>query len=123
MLNITINAVFLDDQSMPEDDIYLWAYHIKIINKYEGEIVIKKRVFEVVDCLGQRQVIEGIGVANTEPTIKSKETFEYASGVLLNQPSGFFHGYYVVKHKDGAQTIENIPSFSLDSKYAQMPTA
>ena len=117
MLNITINAVFLDEQSVPEDNIYLWAYHIKIVNEYAQDVVIKTRVFEVVDLIGQRQVIEGIGIANSEPKILTNGVFEYASGVLLSQPSGFFSGYYVVEHQDESLTNEAIPSFSLDSRY------
>ncbi len=116
-LHIAVSAVFLDEQSLPEDNIYLWAYYIKIINGYDEPVVIKKRVFEVIDVVGQHQLIEGIGIANNEPTVLSKETFEYASGVLLNQPSGFFFGYYEVLHKNGSFTREVVPSFSLDSKY------
>ena len=99
MLNITVNAVFLDEQSIPEDDIYLWAYHIQIVNKYDMPVIIKKRVFEVIDILGQRNVIEGAGVANKECSIASNELFEYVSGVLLNQPSGFFSGFFIVQNQ------------------------
>lgn len=117
MLKINVNAVFLDEQSLPEDNIYLWAYHIKIFNECDQAIVIKKRIFEVVDVVGQRQIIEGIGVANNEPKILPGDMFEYASGVLLNQPSGFFTGYYEVQKDDGEIARAEIPSFSLDSKY------
>lgn len=119
MLAIDINAVFLDDQSLPEDSIYLWAYHIKIINNYKKPVVIKKRVFEVIDCMGQKQVINGVGVANTEPALQPGELFEYASGLLLNQPSGFFSGHYIIE-KDGKQMKSELPSFSIDSKYGSV---
>ncbi|MFA6089535.1 MAG: ApaG domain [Candidatus Woesearchaeota archaeon] len=117
MLHVDINAVFLEDQSIVEENIYLWAYHIKIKNKYDQSLVIKKRFFEVVDIYGQRQSIEGIGVANQEPCLKPGEIFEYASGVLLNAPSGFFAGCYIVELSDGSLVEEVIPNFSLDSKY------
>lgn len=116
-LNVHINAVFLDEQSIPEDAIYLWAYHIKIFNGYSEAVTIKKRMFEVVDTIGQKQTIDGIGISNREPVIQSGEIFEYASGVLLAQPSGFFSGYYLIEKADGSEEKEYIPPFSLDSKY------
>lgn len=117
LLDIAINAVFLEEQSIVEENIFLWAYHIRIINMCDQALTIKKRVFEVVDCIGQRQTIEGVGVLDDQPVVLSSEMFEYASGVLLSQPSGFFSGYYVVELENNSICQALIPSFSLDSKY------
>lgn len=117
MLDISINAVFLDDQSIPEESIFLWAYHIKIVNKYRVQVVIKKRKFVVVDSISQTQVIEGVGVANVEPIILAGDTFEYASGVLLTTPSGFFSGEYTIELENKETVVQQLPSFSLDSFY------
>lgn len=117
MLDIKINSVFLEDQSLPEESIYLWAYHITIINNYQEKIKIKRRIFEVIDSVGQKQIIEGVGVTGDQPEIEVGGKFEYASGVLLSHPSGFFSGRYVLELEDGSIVEEEIPSFSLDSRY------
>jgi|GEM_PF-3026902 len=117
MLEISINPVFLDEQSIPEESIFLWAYHIKITNKFGQPIVIKRRNFEAFDAFGQKQVIESNQMVNLEPRIEVDGFFEYASGVLLTAPSGFFSGEYEVLLEDGSSVVQKIPSFSLDSHY------
>ena len=121
MLNIALNAVFLDEQSLPEDNIYLWAYHMKITNQYDQAIVLKKRYFEVVDSKAQIHVVEGIGLWDSEVSIKQNEVIEYVSGILLNHPSGVFAGFFVIEDSQGRLFQEVIPSFSLDSKYEICP--
>lgn len=123
MLSITVSAVFLDEQSIPEENIYIWAYHIKIVNNYDHTVIIKKRFFEVVDLLGQRHVVEeGLGMVNKESSITADHTFEYVSGVVLDQPSGFFNGFFVVEETPGVLIQADVPSFSLDSKYNKSTT-
>ena len=31
-IRVTVKPVYLDDQSAPEDNHYVWAYHVKIEN-------------------------------------------------------------------------------------------
>lgn len=117
ILEINVKSMFLDEQSIPEENIYLWAYYIKIKNIYTNSIKIKRRICSVVDSIGQKKVIEGIGILGEQPIIKPGKNFEYASGVLLNQPSGFFEGKYYVECEENKIFEVTIPSFSLDSPY------
>lgn len=114
---ITITAIFLEEQSLPQENIYIWAYCVKISNKMAYAITIKRRVIEVFDVVGQRQKIEGLGFGSAEEAIEPKKSFEYVGGILISQPAGMLLGKYIACNEDDEEFEIVIPSVSLDSKY------
>jgi ApaG protein len=117
MIKVTVNCVFLEEQSMPEEFIFVWAYHLKIVNKEKEEILINYREFEIIDSKSQVEVIKGIGVFDSIIHINDGGVFEYVGGVMLSSPSGVFTGKLMAQKKSNEVFEVAIPSFSLDSPY------
>lgn len=116
-VKITVLPVYLDAQSEPEENHYLWAYHVRIENLGVETIQLKNRYWLITDAYGRRQEINGKGVVGENPIILPGESFEYTSGTPLTTPSGIMEGHYEMEKMDGENFVVEIPVFSLDSPY------
>jgi len=116
-VKITVFPIYLDSQSSPEDNHYLWAYHIRIENLGTETIQLRTRHWIITDAYGRRQEIKGAGVVGETPTIKPGESFEYTSGTPLSTPSGIMMGHYEMEKLNGETFLVDIPAFSLDSPH------
>lgn len=117
--NVTVSVfpIYLDSQSTPEENHYLWAYHVSIKNNGENPIQLRMRHWEIIDGFGRTQIVDGGGVVGEQPIILPGETYEYTSGTPLATPSGVMVGEYQMEKPDGERFIVSIPAFSLDSPY------
>jgi ApaG protein len=116
-VRVTVLPVFLESQSTPEDNHYLWAYHIRIENLTTHEIQLKTRYWQITDSFGRVQEIRGGGVVGEQPIIKPGEVYEYTSGTPLSTPSGIMVGHYQMETIEGKSFSVDIPAFSLDSPH------
>ncbi|MBT4880459.1 MAG: Co2+/Mg2+ efflux protein ApaG [Alphaproteobacteria bacterium] len=116
-IRVSVKPVFLDTESVPIHNHFLWAYHIRIENLSEDTIKLCTRQWRITDAHGADQHIQGDGVIGQHPTLKPGETFEYASSAPLNTPSGIMGGEYGMVNQNGEMFNVKIPSFSLDSPY------
>ena len=116
-INITVNPYFLEDQSEPEDQHYVWAYQVTIDNQSKIRVQLKNRYWKIIDSNGSQQEVRGEGVVGEQPILNPGEKFEYTSGTPLSTPSGFMEGHYEMETKTGNKFEVSIPAFSLDSPY------
>ena len=117
-LRITVRPLFLEDQSEPEEDAYVWAYQVIIDNEGAETVQLLRRHWIITDATGLVQEVEGEGVVGEQPVLKPGAAFQYTSGCPLNTPSGFMHGTYTFRVTDTEETFEAIiPMFSLDSPH------
>lgn len=116
-VKITVFPIYLENQSSPEDNHYLWAYHVCIENLGQETVQLKTRHWIITDAYGRRQEIRGVGVVGENPTILPGESFEYTSGTPLTTPSGIMMGEYEMEKMDGEVFMVEVPAFSLDSPY------
>lgn len=116
-VKITVFPIYLDSQSSPEENHYLWAYHVRIENLGTETIQLRTRHWIITDAYGRRQEIKGTGVIGETPTIKPGENFEYTSGTPLSTPSGIMMGHYEMEKLNGETFLVDIPAFSLDSPH------
>ncbi len=116
-IRVTVEPVYLDDQSSPSDDHYVWAYQVRIENQGDDTVQLLHRYWRITDALGRVQEVRGAGVVGEQPTLKPGETFEYASGTPLPTPSGIMVGSYEMETTQGARFDVAVPAFSLDSPY------
>tara|TARA_B100000686_G_C16675469_1_gene908876 strand:+ start:89 stop:481 length:393 start_codon:yes stop_codon:yes gene_type:complete len=114
---VTVKPVYLEEQSAPEEDHYVWAYWVKIENQGSDTVQLRNRYWRITDSQGQVQEVRGAGVVGEQPVLKPGEAFEYTSGTPLSTPSGIMLGSYQMQRKDGATFDVTIPAFSLDSPY------
>ena len=116
-INITVNPYFLDDQSEPEDQHFVWAYQVTIDNQSKEKVQLKNRYWKIIDSNGSEQEVRGEGVVGEQPILNPGEKFEYTSGTPLSTPSGFMGGYYEMETNEGKKFDAIIPQFSLDSPF------
>ena len=116
-IKVSVFPIYLDSQSNPDENHFLWAYHVRIENSGDDRIQLRKRYWEITDALGRRQVIKGGGVVGEEPYIEPGKFYEYTSGTPLTTPSGIMVGHYQMERSNGETFMIDIPAFSLDSPY------
>ena len=118
-INITVNPYFLDDQSEPDEQHFVWAYQVTIDNQGNEKVQLKNRYWKIIDSNGSEQEVKGEGVVGEQPILNPGEKFEYTSGTPLSTPSGFMGGYYEMETTEGKIFEAIIPQFSLDSPFIQ----
>lgn len=116
-ITVKVRAEFLEGKSDPENNHYVWAYHVRIENGGEVTVQLLARNWQVTDAFGNVKRIKGEGVVGMQPVISATEYFEYNSGSSLATPSGFMKGHYEFEDEDGNEFEVEIPAFSLDSPY------
>lgn len=116
-VQVTVFPIYLEGQSDPDENHYLWAYHVRIENLSNNAIQLRGRYWRITDSLGRVQEIRGSGVVGEQPILEPGEIFEYTSGTPLATPSGIMVGNYQVEKENGELFDVAIPAFSLDSPY------
>ncbi len=114
---ISVKPVYLDDQSSPIENHYVWAYQVRIENQGDGTVQLINRYWRITDSLGRVQEVRGAGVVGEQPTLKPGEAFEYTSGTPLPTPSGIMVGSYEMEDETGRRFDVAVPAFSLDSPH------
>jgi ApaG protein len=118
-VKVSVNVLFLEDDSLPHQNHYIWAYQIQLENHGREKVQLLRRYWKIVDGLGRIQEVEGEGVVGEQPTLDPGDAYDYTSGIPLTTPSGIMGGYYEMKNEKGEIFQVAIPSFSLDSPYEQ----
>ncbi len=116
-IQVTVKTSYLDDQSSPVDDHYVWAYQVRIENQGAETVQLLNRYWQITDENGQVHEVRGAGVVGEQPVLKPGDSFEYTSGTPLATPSGIMVGSYQMETAGGESFDVAIPAFSLDSPY------
>jgi ApaG protein len=116
-ITVTVNPIFLEDQSSPAENHYVWAYQVKIENHGEETVQLRRRHWRITDAMGRVQEVRGAGVVGEQPVLEPGGSFEYTSGTPLPTPSGIMVGSYEMETRDGGSFEVAIPAFSLDSPH------
>ncbi|MEW5727034.1 MAG: Co2+/Mg2+ efflux protein ApaG [Pseudomonadota bacterium] len=116
-ITVTVKPFYLDDQSSPADNHYVWAYRVRIENHSGETVQLKRRHWRITDAMGRIQEVQGAGVVGEQPVLHPGEAFEYTSGTPLPTPSGIMAGEYQMEDERGGKFDVVIPAFSLDSPH------
>lgn len=116
-ITVSVDPIFLDNESDPDAGLYFWAYHIVIRNDGSDTVQLISRHWRITNAIGVLQEVRGEGVVGEQPVLGPGEAFEYTSGTPLSTPSGIMGGSYQVTSKAGDTFDIDIPTFSLDSPY------
>lgn len=114
-IKVTVFPVYLEEQSLPDDGHYVWAYTIQVENHGQEAVQLINRHWHITDADGQVQEVRGPGVVGEQPTLNPGEAFQYTSGASLKTPSGLMVGTYEMVDESGETFLIDIPAFSLDS--------
>ena len=112
-IRIHVATQYVDDQSEPAIDRYVFAYTITIENLCRVPARLMSRHWIITDANGKVQEVSGDGVVGEQPRLKPGETYRYSSGAVLETPVGAMQGSYRMKADGGTDFDAPIPPFTL----------
>ena len=112
-IDIAVATRFLDEQSSPDADRYVFAYTIRIHNSGEVPARLLSRHWVITDANGKVQEVRGAGVVGEQPWLRPGEDFEYTSGAVLETALGTMRGSYQMVADDGTEFDAPIAPFTL----------
>jgi ApaG protein len=112
-IRIQVATSYVDDQSEPEADRYVFAYTITISN--DGDVAAKllSRHWVITDANGKVQEVSGDGVVGEQPHLNPGDRFRYSSGAVIGTPVGAMQGLYRMETDSGANFDAPIAPFTL----------
>ena len=60
-VEITVQPFYLDEQSEPDENHYVWGYHVTIHNQSGLTVQLLNRYWRITDGLGKIQEVRGPG--------------------------------------------------------------
>ena len=115
-IDVSVETLYIKDQSSPEEDQYLFAYTVTIRNTGTIAAKLKTRHWIITDSNGKVEEVRGEGVVGEQPHMQPGEGFRYTSAALLQTPVGAMQGSYQMLADDGVEFDAPIAPFSLTSK-------
>ena len=110
---VQVESFYLDSHSIPEENCYVFAYHIRIKNLSTRTVQLKRRHWIITDSSGEIKEVKGEGVVGDQPVLKPNEEYEYTSGSHIKSPVGAMEGTFQMESKDGEEFEVTIPCFTL----------
>lgn len=111
---VKVRPSFLAGQSDPDENRWVWAYQVEIVNLTPAPVQLVARRWLITDGLGRTEEVRGPGVVGEQPVIRPGDSYSYASGCPLSTPSGSMAGAYTMTDEAGRSFEAEIPAFSLD---------
>jgi ApaG protein len=118
-IRVAIKPAFLDDQSDPEDNRYLWSYTVTIENRGSETVQLMSRYWHITDGAGHVKEVRGPGVVGAQPVLAPGQMFQYTSGCPLETSSGHMVGKYQMRTAAGEAFEADVPAFLLESPHEQ----
>ena len=112
-LGIDVATRYLDEQSEPDRDRYVFAYTIHIRNTGSVPARLLGRHWVITDANGKIEEVAGDGVVGEQPWLRPGDDFTYTSGAVLETHQGTMEGTYAMLADDGTRVEAPIPAFVL----------
>ena len=112
-IDIQVRTRYLDEQSAPEQNRYVFAYTIQLRNRGPQPAQLLSRHWIITDANGRVEEVRGEGVVGEQPRLRPGEGFEYTSGAVLETAMGTMRGAYQWVADDGTPFEAPIPQFIL----------
>ncbi len=118
-IHVSVETRFLENESEPDNQYFVWAYHIRITNHGTETVQLLSRHWIITDGMGRVQEVKGEGVVGEQPVLGPGGSYAYTSGTPLSTPTGMMRGSYLMQSRSGDRFEIEIPMFSLDSDHAK----
>jgi ApaG protein len=112
-IQIEVATSYVDDESEPDSDRYVFAYTITISNSGDVAAQLISRHWIITDANGKVQEVNGDGVVGEQPLLNPGEEFRYSSGAVLETPVGAMQGLYRMEADGGISFDALIAPFTL----------
>ena len=112
-IQVQVTTQYVDEQSKPDSDRYVFAYTITITNNGDVGAQLISRHWIITDANGKIQEVNGDGVVGEQPHLNPGEQFRYSSGTVLETPVGAMQGLYRMEAEGGLFFDAPIAPFTL----------
>ncbi|MEE8482900.1 MAG: Co2+/Mg2+ efflux protein ApaG [Acidiferrobacterales bacterium] len=112
-IEISVATDYLDGQSDPDNDRYVFAYTVTIVNKGDMPAQLLTRHWIIRDANDKVEEVRGEGVIGEQPRLAPGKGFTYTSGTIIATPVGTMGGSYQMIAEDGTHFDAKIPDFTL----------
>lgn len=112
-IDVIVETRYIEEQSRPEQDDFVFAYTITIVNRGDAPARLLNRHWIITDANGKIQEVRGAGVVGEQPYLKPGEQFTYTSGAMIETPVGSMKGEYEFERDDGSRFEAPIDEFIL----------
>ena len=112
-IRIQVATNYMDEQSEPAADRYVFGYTITISNDGDIPATLRSRHWIITDANGKTQEVSGDGVVGEQPHLNPGECFRYSSGAVLETPVGAMQGMYRMETDSGDHFDAPIAPFTL----------
>ena len=112
-IKVAAQAFYLDEQSDPAHDRYVFVYTVVIQNHGNIPAKLLSRHWIITDSNGKIEEVRGEGVVGEQPYLRPGEGFQYTSGAILETSVGSMKGSYQMLADDGITFDAAIPAFVL----------
>ena len=114
-IQVDVETRYVEEQSNPEQNYYVFAYTITIRNKGQQAAQLLTRHWVITDSNQKVQEVRGDGVVGEQPLLKPGEQFVYTSGTMLETAVGTMKGSYQMLADDGSRFDAEIDEFVLST--------
>lgn len=114
-IQVDVETRYIEEQSNPEQNYYVFAYTITIQNKGQQAAQLLTRHWVITDSNQKVQEVRGDGVVGEQPLLKPGEQFVYTSGTMLETSVGTMKGSYQMRADDGSHFDAEIGEFVLST--------
>ncbi len=115
IIKVDVETRYIEDQSNPEQNYYVFAYTITIQNEGQQSAQLLTRHWVITDSNQKVQEVRGDGVVGEQPLLKPGEQFVYTSGTMLETSIGTMKGSYQMVADDGSHFDAPIDEFVLST--------
>lgn len=112
-IKVAVETFYVEGQSQPENDKYVFAYTITIKNHSLCSAKLLSRYWLITDTNGKEVEVEGEGVVGEQPSIAPGKSYQYTSGAVLDTPVGTMQGHYLMRNEFGSEFEVPIDVFRL----------
>ena len=115
-IKINSEVDFLENQSEPENNRFVFSYTIRISNRGKENITLLSRHWIITDDNNTVEEVTGDGVIGQQPEIAPGTTFSYTSGAIIKTQVGTMHGSYKMITANSIKFDAQIKPFLLAAK-------
>jgi len=81
-IRVQVESFYLDANSKTEENLYVFAYHIRLKNLSKRTVQLMSRHWIITDSSGEINEVKGDGVVGDQPVLAPDEEYEYTSGSI-----------------------------------------
>ncbi len=112
-IRVEVSTSYLDEQSSPSEQRYVFSYTITIRNEGQLPAKLLTRHWIITDANGRVKEVRGEGVVGEQPQLQPGQGFRYSSGAVLETPVGTMEGSYQMVDPEGHRFDAPIAPFRL----------